>query len=182
MALSVINPENAAEAAACIDWAKVQFTQFEHDEKYHREICRLSTQDRLRHMALHFAKYAGRLHEGPEDKLYKQIAVDSMIIAVSCANIMNIDLSSMLRIPLTPDSTRLAFARHLSIAAGKMAAACEKLDHLEDYPFRRTLMTETLTILTECIAVFISEGWEPVREMAGRLAQIKAKSIFHGKL
>lgn len=182
MALSVINPENAAEAAACIDWAKVQFAQFEHDEKYHREICRLSTQDRLRHMALHFAKYAGRLHEGPEDKLYKQIAVDSMIIAVSCANIMNIDLPSVLQTTSMPTLTRSTFAKRLSIAAGRMAAACEKLDHLEDFPFRRTLTTEALAILSDCKALFASEGWEPVREMADRLARIKGKSIFHGKI
>ena len=34
------------------DFSRLQWTQFEHDEKFHREISRLTVQDRLKHMAL----------------------------------------------------------------------------------------------------------------------------------
>lgn len=182
MALSVIESNKNTSLTPSIDWAAVQLNQFEHDEKYHREICRLSTQDRLRHMALHFAKYAGKLHDGPDEGAFRQITVDTMVIAVSCANIMNVDLPLALGTSFPLVSSRMDFARQLSISAGRMAAACEKLDHLEDFPFRSTLKTEALSILLGCVAMFELEGREPVREMMERLAQIKGKSIFHGRI
>lgn len=182
MALSVVDTKEQAGTSPDIDWAAVQLAQFKHDEMYHREICRLSTQDRLRHMTLHFAKYAGSLQDEPDSKQFRRIAVDTLIIAVSCANILNVDLASALHGAHPPATAHAIFSRRLSIAAGKMAAACEKLDHLEDFPFRSTLRDETLAILRACIALFASEGWEPVREMTDRLLPIKGKSIFHGKL
>ena len=45
----------------------LQLEQFEHDEKYHREIARLTTHHRLNHMALHFAKYTGQLADAGAD-------------------------------------------------------------------------------------------------------------------
>lgn len=181
MALAVMDAQNAAPIDIHIDWAAVQLAQFEHDEKYHREICRLSTQDRLRHMSLHFAKYAGRLLDDPSDADFRQIAVDTMVIAVSCANILNVDLLGKF-VPFAGKLAQPEYTRRLAIAAGKMAAACEKLDHLEDFPFRPTLTTQALGILTDSVALFQTEGWEPVQEMSQRLAKIKAKSIFHGKI
>lgn len=181
MALSVMDVRNSAQADFNIDWAAVQLVQFEHDEKYHREICRLSTQDRLRHMSLHFAKYAGRLLDDPCEADFRQITVDTMVIAVSCANILNVDLPRKF-VPAAGKPSRSEYTRQLAIAAGKMAAACEKLDHLEDFPFRQTLTAQALGILADSIALFHTEGWEPVQEMSERLAKIKAKSIFHGKI
>ena len=181
MALSVVNAENSSRVGAAIDWATVQFAQFEHDEKYHREISRLPVQDRLRHMALHFAKYAGRLQEGPTGPDFKRIATDTLIIAISCANILNIDLSK--KVPrLGGGGSPAAFAKRLAISAGRMAAACERLDHLEDFPFRLALAEEVLIILAASLDLFADEGWQLVREMKERLAPIKSKSIFHGQL
>ena len=110
-----------------------------------------------------------------------QIAVDTMVIAVSCANILNIDLSGKF-VPEPNRRSRSDFARRLAIAAGKMAAACEKLDHLEDFPFRPTLTAQALVILADSAALFQTENWRPVQEMSERLAKIKGKSIFHGKI
>lgn len=182
MALSVVDAEATAPARAEVDWPTVQLAQFEHDEKYHREICRLSTQDRLRHMALHFAKYAGQLQDDPSEQQFRKNSVDSMIIGVSCANILNVDLAEALMFDTNLGKTRSAFVKRLAISAGRMAAACEKLDHLEDFPFRQTLIAETLAILAACVSLFVSEGWEPSLEMKDRLKPVKGKSIFHGKI
>ena len=181
MALSVVNAESTPRVDAAIDWATVQFAQFEHDEKYHREISRLPVQDRLRHMALHFAKYAGRLQEGPTEADFKRVAADTLIIAISCANILNIDLSGK-TLGFGDDASQFAFTKRLSIAAGRMAAACERLDHLEDFPFRASITDEVLAILQSCLELFDAKGWGLIQEMEERLAPIKAKSIFHGKL
>lgn len=165
-----------------INWVTVQFAQFEHDEKYHREISRLPIQDRLRHMAMHFAKYAGRLQEDCADQSFKRTAIDALVIAVSSANILNIDLSTRAVPGIELPVNRGSYTRRLAISAGRMAGACERLDHLEDFPFRKKIEEEVLAILALGIALFAEEEWNPVAEMQARLSPIKAKSIFHGRL
>ena len=39
----------------------LQLEQLKHDEKYHRDIHVLPLHQRMNHMALHFAKYSGRI-------------------------------------------------------------------------------------------------------------------------
>lgn len=180
MALAVVNAEMSRENTP-IDWAAVQLDQFEHDEKYHREISRLTVQDRLRHMALHFAKYAGRLQEDVSDAQFKRTATDSLIIAISSANTLNMDLSAKVVGGECSNRSKEAFAKGLAVAAGRMAGACERLDHLEDFPFRPAITAEVLTILSACVDLFDAEGWSLVADREARLMPVKAKSIFHGK-
>ena len=113
---------------------------------------------------------------------FRRTATDAMIIAISCANILNISLSESSIKQLSNELTHGAFSKQMTIAAGRMASACERLDHLEDFPFRSVLCDEALAILSSCLALFRAEGWEPIQEMKDRLAPIKAKSIFHGNL
>ena len=75
------------------DLARLQWEQFEHDEKYHREIARLTVQDRLKHMALHFAKYSGGLAAGPDEAELRRLVTDIFVIALSSANILNVRLA-----------------------------------------------------------------------------------------
>ncbi|MEO1969122.1 MAG: hypothetical protein ABGW87_10470 [Sphingomonadaceae bacterium] len=182
MALVIVDAIKHDGGLAEVDWPSVQFAQFEHDEKYHREISRLSMQDRLRHMALHFAKYAGRLHDGPDDEVIKQTAIDSLIIAISCANILNRDVSGIAGLQIRQGEGFEHFARMLTVAAGKMAAACERIDHLEDFPFRSAITEQVEVILISAFRFISGLQLDPVREMTSRLSGIKAKSIFHGKL
>ena len=182
MARSIIAAGQSANQLAEIDWAVVQLAQFKHDENYHREISRLPMQDRLRHMVLHFAKYVGRMQEAHDQAVFRQIAVDVLIIALSCANILNIDLCKTSLVPGQQPMTRAEFVRLVAISAGRMAAACEKLDHLEDFPFRPALAEEALAILQASLALCAAEGWDPIVEMQQRLLPIKRKSIFHGSL
>ncbi|MCB2085407.1 MAG: hypothetical protein H6920_00425 [Sphingomonadaceae bacterium] len=182
MALAIVGAMIPDGGLAKVDWPSVQFAQFEHDEKYHREISRLSVQDRLRHMALHFAKYAGRLHDEPSNEVIKRTAVDTLIIAISCANILNRDIST-----ITPSVANGCvgleqFSRTLSVAAGEMAGACERIDHLEDFPFRAAIGEQVDVILVAAFGFIASLQLNPVGEMASRLSGIKAKSIFHGRL
>lgn len=182
MALAIVDAMNPDGDLAKVDWPTVQFEQFEHDEKYHREISRLSVQDRLRHMALHFAKYAGRLHDAPSDEVIKQTAIDTLIIAVSCANILNHDVSTIASRETNRGVGIEQFARSLTIAAGKMAGACERIDHLEDFPFRAAIKEQVEVILVSAFGFISGRQLDPVSEMSSRLSRVKSKSIFHGKL
>ncbi|MEC9068127.1 MAG: hypothetical protein VX569_12700 [Pseudomonadota bacterium] len=163
-----------------MDWPTIQFAQFEHDEKYHPEISRLPVQARLRHMTLHFAKYAGRLNEELTEAEFERLVIDALIIGISCANTLNIDLSKVGG-AISP-TQRGDFARQITVCAGQMASACERLDHLEDFPFRPTLAEQVLQIISASLGVFCSNDWSPVEKMRERLAPVKAKKLFHGKL
>ncbi len=181
MALAVADSILTERPMVSIDWGAAQLAQFAHDETYHREITRLPLQQRLTHMALHFAKYAGRLHDSPSDDEFRRTAVDCLVIATTCANALNLDLAAGFVADTGGGLTRAHFVRQMSVAAGRMAAACEKLDHLEDFPFRATLASETQNILSACVDLFGAEGWSPDAEIAERLRPIKAKAFFHGK-
>jgi hypothetical protein len=168
----------ACLSAAVLD--RLQWEQFEHDEKYHREIARLTVQDRLKHMALHFAKYAGEIYAGPsEDKFYR-LVTDTLIIGISAANTLNVRLADV--VGQADAGNAFDFDRQLVIATGRMATACEKLDHLEDFPFRAHIAGEVLKIIDAALAVFMQKGWDVPKAIGDRLGPVKAKSIFYGKL
>jgi hypothetical protein len=164
--------------AAVLD--RLQWEQFEHDEKYHREIARLTVQDRLKHMALHFTKYAGEIFAGPSEDKFRRLVTDTLIIGISAANTLNIRLAD--NIGQTDAGNASDFDRHLVVAAGRMATACEKLDHLEDFPFRPHIAGEVVKIIDAALAVFMDKGWDVPTTIKDRLAPVKAKSIFFGKL
>jgi len=160
---------------------RLQWEQFQHDEMYHREIARLTVQDRLKHMALHFAKYAGSLAEAPHDEAVRRLVTDIVIIAVSSANVLNLRLSSHSNsLGATQTSSNLATA--VTIAAGRMAAACEKMDHLEAFPFRERISEAVLDLLSQAISYADTRGWDVPAMVVARLQPVKEKSIFYGKL
>jgi hypothetical protein len=142
MSLSLITTDKSRIGSlTASELQALQAEQFDHDEKYHREIARLPVQDRLRHMTLHFSKYVGRLLEA--DKCDEQVIVDTFIIALSSANILGLNLLADLPVQ---SLTRQDFIARIGVAAGRMSAACEKLDHLEDFPFRQTLRDGVVAI------------------------------------
>lgn len=181
MALAVVEAENGCSSRA-LNLDQIQLEQFKHDEMYHREIARLSTQDRLKHMALHFAKYAGNLAEADADEAaIKKTVIDTFIIAVSTANILNLRLSDVVQQGDSNDCG-FGFARTLTIRAGKMAAACEKLDHLEDFPFRPTIRESAVALIEAAAREAVIRGWDIADLVRLRLAGVKQKMIFHGQL
>lgn len=178
MTLAVVESDDRSEA---LDLDQLQLEQFKHDEVYHREIARLSTQDRLKHMALHFAKYAGNLVESDDDAVVQKTLTDTFIIAVSTANTLNLRLSDVVGANEHPLDNR-NFAQLLAIYAGRMAAACEKLDHLEDFPFRPIIRESTISLLHAAAHEADCRGWNITDLVRARLAGVKQKMIFHGRL
>ncbi|KZX93920.1 hypothetical protein A3718_08355 [Erythrobacter sp. HI0019] len=166
------------------DLSRLQWAQFEHDEKFHREIARLTVQDRLKHMALHFAKYSGGLAEGPSEDELCRLVTDVFVIGLSSANILNLkladrhnELSSAANVDGDGD-----FATKIAIASGRLAAACEKMDHLEAFPFREKITEEVLALLGAAISFADGRGWDLPSMVAKRLQPVKEKNIFYGKL
>lgn len=177
---AVVMDSSEAVSLDAVVLDRLQWEQFEHDEKYHREIARLTVQDRLKHMALHFAKYAGEIYDQPSEDKFRRLVTDTLVIGISAANTLNVKLADV--VGQTNPFDPCEFDRQLVIAAGRMATACEKLDHLEDFPFRPHIASEVVKIIDAALAVFMDKGWDVPTTIKDRLAPVKAKSIFHGKL
>ena len=130
----------------------LQWTQLSHDERYHKDVVLLPLGERMKHMALHMAKYVGYVAEidGDDPERVARILTDAFIITLATANTLNQDLARDLDAPagefdLTGTGQQLAhdlgttndvsgllraFARY----AGALAKACESLDHMERFP------------------------------------------------
>ena len=183
---------------------QLQLDQFRHDETYHREICRLTVHHRLNHMALHFSKYVGQLAtvtETEDQDLLIRTLTDIFIIGVSSANILNMKLAESLVIgggagieDLRDAGLRLCETRgvdqfnalwlllEISRASGRMAKACESVDHLEAFPFKETISEAVIEISTISLMAAALLDLNLVDEIRERLADVKERMIFHGQI
>jgi hypothetical protein len=178
----------------------LQREQFEHDERFHREITRLSVHARLNHMALHFCKYTGQLAAvcvSGDAALRLRTLTDSFIIALSSANILSMNLSEHIAPNLGYAATPHDIGLHLAgliqqtakiddhwllvthaVNAGKMARACEKVDHLEAFPFREELREAVLKLCQTALAGASANNIDLFSAVQERRKEIRARSPF----
>ena len=179
----------------------LQIAQFKHDEFYHREIARLTVHARLNHMALHFCKYVGQLANAlrcDDRPVICRTLTDSFVIGLSSANILNlrldaaipcarnvgslIDLGQALRDLKAPPKENFAnwILLNYAVDAGRVARACEKIDHLEAFPFREEICTALVEICqTSLIAALVYNLHLP-KSIAERFAELEPRYLFHG--
>jgi hypothetical protein len=195
----------SASSAAAVGTAKnvlfeLQVEQHRHDETYHREIARLSLHQRLNHMALHFAKYAGKVAAAGKIEDCLPVYVDTFVIALSTANILNVEMWDLLEHGDQDYPGMLAFGRALahqielpmkdrnellratSVAAGRIAAACEKIDHLEEISFRSEIRTGLSALCTLSLAFIALNGGDPADAVRARLNAVKSRLKLHGRI
>lgn len=200
--LSKVAPsvKKVQRSSASTELCNLQLRQHVHDEKYHQDIWCLPYNARIKHMVLHFAKYAGKfvLAEERQDKhLLTSTLVDTWIIALASANILNIRLSHSLglddqdavdlyelgdrleksEIPISNDPYRLAF-RELTKTAGYMAKACESMDHGEAFDSRGTLERGVIHVAKLSLALAHSLHIDLFPRVQKRWKEVEAKSIF----
>ena len=192
-------------SGAAAELFDLQVIQFRHDEVYHREIARLTVQGRLNHMALHFCKYVGQLAEitvcADTAKLERTI-VDTFIINLCAANALNVrlgnfipdtdaaslaDLSRKLALGASPlnDCPNAGFnwlLSGLAFEAGNVARACEKIDHLEAFKFRETIVFALGNIASLCLVAAYNFEFPLVYAVRKRLREVEEKFIFHNAL
>lgn len=191
---------NSPDAAS--ELFELQIEQHHHDETYHREIARLPIHQRLNHMTLHYAKYVAliaeaTLMEKPE-RIVARALIDSFIIALSTANILNVKLADII-IPQDQSFEDLralgkfysngredihlpTLLARMAISVGQMAKACESVDHLESLPYRELLTSGLRTLVAETITSLAQLNIEPGNAARERLSGVKQRSIFHGHL
>jgi hypothetical protein len=174
----------------------LQREQFEHDERFHREIARLDMMARLRHMALHYCKYTGQLamvcETGDED-LRRKTITDTFIITLCSANTLNLNLSAHLDCSDTYTLRDLAayitharcsqatiddhwIFHHHAIYSAKIARACEKIDHLEDYNYRGELQEAVVRLCETALVAATTYNIDLVDSVARRRREVRNRN------
>lgn len=116
-----------------LEIANLQRTQYAHDMRNHFDILSLHKTDRLKHYGLHFAKYVGRLARGnDEPKPVERTLVDAILVSLSTANTLHQDLSKE-SLNTASASRQVDPLRAFADASGRLADACEKIDHMEEF-------------------------------------------------
>jgi hypothetical protein len=179
----------------------LQREQFAHDERFHREIARLNTEARLKHMALHFCKYTGQfataLHNPDTAALRFRTITDSFIISLCSANTLNFDLSKHIAPQLGGAATLRDLGLHLAsqlypaailddswlltahaIHAAKMARACEKIDHLEAFPFREEIQQAVLRLCQIAIIAAHANSLDLASAVQERRKEVRCRNPF----
>lgn len=168
----------------------LQLAQFRHDERYHRDIVLLPVGDRMKHMALHIAKYAGGLIEAIQNDdadRYRKIAIDAFIIALASANTLNLNLKDAFAqkvadvecsVNFAPNANEFDFVHRLMVCAGEFAKACESLDHVEKFPFREEMAKSVAAIAGILVQEAAHRGWDLVPLMKDRLREVERRNMF----
>jgi len=171
----------------------LQRAQLRHDEVYHQDILVLDTARRAKHMTLHNAKYAARFlsaSEDSENELFNRTLTDAFIISLATANIFSQDLAAKLPAEHDDVSTlsglgaaiaeggdrRGSFVRVYAEYTGEMAKACESLDHLEDYPFRKSLTRANRGIFNALLSEAACRQIDLEEAYSERIAEVEGKS------
>lgn len=167
----------------------LQIEQRIHDDRHHPDVSRLSLHHRLNHLALHFAKYAGRIADtirSGDHRKVNQTLIDTFIIALSAANVLNIRLDGQLDGPWAagesmPNSLGLTdLLLDMTSASGKLARACEAVDHLEARMLRDEMSSAIVTLAKIAVTQMAARNLDIVGSVHARLAQVRQTKFFDG--
>jgi hypothetical protein len=184
---------------AATELTNLQVEQLQHDEFAHKDILCLPIQTRIKHMVLHFSKYVGKLVEARQlqsHELLVSTIVDTWIIVLASANMLNLKLSERLnsedRAYQNLNSLGQTFVHciassdpfdlalfELGKITGRMAKACESLDHMEGFSSRESLEEGVLEIARLSLAVSALLQINLLPFVSHRWKQVERKSIFY---
>ena len=151
-----------------LDWQK---DQYEHDMRNHFDILSLHKEDRLKHYAMHFAKYAGRLARGSrEEKPVERTFVDALLVCLSAANTLHQKLNH------SANRSNGTFVIRMTDAAGRFNDAAEKVDHLE--PFIDIAKQGNQDILDTLLDYAANEAVDVECALKGRRAELRERQFF----
>ncbi|WP_130408834.1 hypothetical protein [Thalassococcus sp. S3] len=151
-----------------LDWQK---DQYEHDMRNHFDILSLHKEERLKHYAMHFAKYAGRLARGNnEEKSTERTFVDALLVCLSAANTLHQKLS------YSANRTNDSILIRLTDAAGRFNDAAEKIDHLE--PFVDIARESNQDILDTLLDFAVSKAVDVEKTLQARRLELRDRQFF----
>jgi hypothetical protein len=176
----------------------LQWSQLRHDESYHKDVLILPLADRIKHMALHNAKYTAHfldaIDAGDDARIAKTLT-DAFIITLASANTLNQDLGQELaEVGQTPSlqsageklasalprnaADPLWIARQFARHNGQLAKICESWDHLESLPFRDGMKACNLALLRAVLADCSGRAIDLAVAYNSRIREVETRSIF----
>jgi len=178
---------------------KLQMHQRERYTCVHHDISCFPYPERIKHLTLHLAKYAAALaHEYNTPTEFIRTVVDVFIVCLSAAEILEIDLSNVAekwgastadQSPLIKpglaiwereskvDVRQGSYFRDLSIIVGRMAAACEALDHRESVHYRSVLHDPIVELCRISFIMASALSLDLMSAVTGRWQEAKAPEI-----
>lgn len=175
----------------------LQKLQQAHDEVAHRDILNFDLYKRLKHMVLHFYKYAGRIEtaRGTGDtQQLRRTLIDAFIICMASANAMNLSLGeSITDVAEANDLDSLAHelgkkiqctdlsaeaVRTLVVLGGQMAKAIESADHMERGDPRATMEGLVAQLAAVVLGILGHLNGKLDSDVRARLHGVELKSIF----
>jgi hypothetical protein len=158
----------------------LQYEQQQHDEIAHRDVLSLPLDRRITHMVLHFSKYTGRLlsEEGRQTTRIERILVDTAIICLASANALGVRLADQMTCEVAERPQGVLsewLGIRLAVEAGRMAKACESLDHVEDLPYREIWEEGVLAITALVLRAAEAFGLNLAKAIRQRWAGIETK-------
>ena len=175
----------------------LQRLQHEHDKIAHQDILSFSLHKRLKHMVLHFYKYAGKIQISGELSDFvglRKALIDSFIICMASANAMNLSLGKVIfseeevssldclakkfSMSVTNENLFASAIRDFLLIGGKMAKAVESADHMEDGNPRGDMMSLLPELTVSVLAHLGCLDGNLEMEIKNRLEKVEQKSIF----
>jgi len=180
----------------------LQVEQLAHDEAFHKDVLLLPLADRIKHMALHNAKYVGYLVDavdGGDGGRFEAVLTDAFIISLATANMLNQDLGRALAsggqegdltslgaalaesVGRTADDL-FAFVKAYARVTSQLAKACESWDHMEDLPYVAMMRASNIDLFKLVAAEAALRSLDLEALFRARLRVIERRSIFHATL
>lgn len=178
----------------------LQKLQQAHDELAHRDILSFDLYKRLKHMVLHFYKYAGKVEAARERQDFESLRrtlIDSFIICMASANAMNTSLGRQFLVEAeastldalahelakdagTAEDVFLMASRSLVVLGGRMAKAIESSDHMEEGNPRADMQLLVPALAKAVLSVLGRLSGDLEADVIERLREVEQKSIFAG--
>lgn len=177
----------------------LQWRQLKNDEAFHADILQLPISQRLKHMALHNAKYTSHFIHNVVDtdrERHQTTLTDAFVIALATANALNQNLGEALCSQVGEASSLQEAGEHMasslardphnaywighcfSYHTGQFAKACESLDHLEGYQYREVIEEANLSLFKAILAEASAMNLDLWSAYDARTSQMGQKSIF----
>jgi hypothetical protein len=181
------------------DFLRLQWAQLRHDEAYHKDVVIMPLAERVKHMALHNAKYTAYFFDAIDDadqvKLTKTLT-DAFVIVLATANTLNQDIGSDLGASADAyqsfrslgaslaestgrdDADDYWLVRNFARHTGRLAKVCESWDHLESILFRDEMKRCNLELLKAILAEASARRLDMAECYKSRMRQVEGRSIF----
>lgn len=158
-----------------LDALQQQKIQYKHDQRNHADILSLHKTERLKHYALHFGKYVGRVM-GYGSFSVERTLVDALLVSLSSANTLNLNLNTAIEARKRVLSANEEFFVKFAVQMGKLSDACEKIDHLEPFEhMARDAAAEIYYILEE---EFSRRQLDAAAMLEARREELSRRSVY----